>query len=214
MASFSSAAEVQSVAEALTGLMLEDPSEQKRSSAFKILSKVLGNIAASPSEAKYRTLKVDNKTVAKLLTVEGTRELLVAAGFVDSGATLSLPESAELEPLHAALAVVLERSPAPAAAEAEQKEAAPGGTASSTASSTASPAKQLSPEVIKCQQAAAVARAKKKAEREAIKRQMELDKKERKERGPAKASKAVKKAFGAASKTFEDIGVNLNAGGG
>ena len=113
--------DVRGMAFALTGRMLASLAsplqagadhQSQRRQAFKLLGRALGNIAASPGEVKFRALRCSNRHVARMLSMGGTRELLLAVGFADTGqGTLALPAEAKLDLLHAALEVVLLRQP-------------------------------------------------------------------------------------------------------
>ena len=85
------------------------------------LSKILGNIASSPGEQKYRRLRTTNDKIALLLSASGARQLLVGSGFVEEGEFLLLPEAADLAPLHVALEGLKSNQKAKADEEAAKK---------------------------------------------------------------------------------------------
>jgi len=74
--------------------------------ASSTLNKVLGNIVASPDEAKYRKLRTSNAKISALLATRGVRAVLVGAGFVEEGEFLVLPEAADVAGAQAALAAL------------------------------------------------------------------------------------------------------------
>ena len=61
--------------------------------AVRLLEKVLGNVASSPQEAKFRSIKKANKQVAaKILPCRGALQLLAACGFRSADGVLTLPD--------------------------------------------------------------------------------------------------------------------------
>jgi len=65
---------------------------------YETLAKVLGNILANPGEAKFRSLKKDNKVIAvKILRSNNAASLLLAMGFEDEGGAYRLEPDADLE---------------------------------------------------------------------------------------------------------------------
>ena len=61
------------------------------------LSKILSNIAANPSEPKFRRLRTSNARIAKLFEARGAKQLLLGSGFVEEDDALALPEAADLD---------------------------------------------------------------------------------------------------------------------
>jgi len=65
---------------------------------YQTISKILGNILANPGEAKFRSLKKDNKLISgKILRSQHAATLLLAMGFDDDGVMYLLPSDADLE---------------------------------------------------------------------------------------------------------------------
>jgi len=61
---------------------------------YVTMLKVLGNIAASPGEPKFLSLKIDNAAIQnKILRFAGARDFLEALGFREEGKALVLPPS-------------------------------------------------------------------------------------------------------------------------
>jgi hypothetical protein len=72
--------------------------------AVSVLLKLLENVARAPSEVKYRTLRVSNRTINAMLDVPGVLALLGYAGFEQSDSErLSLDTARPLAPLEDAL---------------------------------------------------------------------------------------------------------------
>jgi parvulin-like peptidyl-prolyl isomerase len=86
-----------------------------------MLSKILGNIVASPGEPKYRKLRVTNEKIAQLLSAAGARPLLLGSGFVEDGEFLVVPEAADIAPLQQALDGLRANQKSKRDAEAETK---------------------------------------------------------------------------------------------
>jgi len=99
------------------------PPRTQFDSAYTILRKVLGNILASPDEAKYRQLRITNQKVATMLMTKGVRALLVGSGFVEGGDFLTLPADADVEGVRAACAALEAQAADRAAADSERRSA-------------------------------------------------------------------------------------------
>lgn len=66
--------------------------------AVRIILLLLDNIINHPNENKYRTIRIENKTIKeKLLTLEGCVELLTSIGFQRSDDQYTLPNDSSLE---------------------------------------------------------------------------------------------------------------------
>lgn len=64
----------------------------------RILLVLLDNILKHPKEEKFRTIRLENKTIKeKLLSLEGSSELLIAIGFKRSERGYCLSEEASLD---------------------------------------------------------------------------------------------------------------------
>jgi len=74
--------------------------------ATTMLSKILGNIAASPEQEKFRSLRVSNAKVSNLLATRGVRALLTGVGFVQEGDSLCFPAAAPLDNLQQAIGLL------------------------------------------------------------------------------------------------------------
>ena len=106
-------------------LPLSSPDEVK--AMRELLSKLVGNVAAAPWDPKYRSLRVDNKTLrARLFDRPGAAEAVAVLGFKRQ----SLPDTGEA-------AMVLPFDPAE---EAELKRTAKAGAAMPVASASTSAA--------------------------------------------------------------------------
>ncbi|XP_058833758.1 peptide-N(4)-(N-acetyl-beta-glucosaminyl)asparagine amidase [Topomyia yanbarensis] len=56
------------------------------------LLRLLDNIIREPQNAKYRTVRLENKTIKeKLMAVDGMRDLMLEIGYVEANGTLTLP---------------------------------------------------------------------------------------------------------------------------
>ena len=98
--------------------MLSEVRQYEFDSANGILQKLLGNVLASPEEAKYRRIKTSNAKINALLATRGVRATLIGAGFVEEGAeALSLPMDADLANVHAAVDGLAAQSPSRASAD-------------------------------------------------------------------------------------------------
>ena len=62
--------------------MLSEVRQYEFDAANGILQKLLGNVLASPEEAKYRRIKTSNAKINALLATRGVRATLIGAGFV------------------------------------------------------------------------------------------------------------------------------------
>jgi hypothetical protein len=70
---------------------------------YQTLAKIFGNILDNPTEAKFKSLKKDNKVIAgKILRSNHAASLLLTIGFDDDGTTYTLPQEADLELLRTA----------------------------------------------------------------------------------------------------------------
>jgi len=99
--------------------MLSEAREGEFSTVKQTLDKLLANIVAQPTEAKFRKIRTTNPKIGALLATRGVRAILIGAGFVEEGEFLVLPEAASAEGPEAALAAL-----AAQAVEREQAESA------------------------------------------------------------------------------------------
>jgi len=84
----------------LEAIRHEDLGPTTHEKVYDILKKVLGNIVKNPTEAKYRSLKKENKIVADILCRSPSAiSMLLALGFEDDGAAYYCPEDTDLSPL-------------------------------------------------------------------------------------------------------------------
>jgi len=106
--------------------MLSEARDGEFSTVITTLQKILGNIIAAPTEAKYRKIRTTNPKIGQLLATRGVRAVLIGAGFVEEGEFLVLPEALSADGATAALAALAaqqtERDHADAARKAELKE--------------------------------------------------------------------------------------------
>eukprot|EP01065_Artemidia_motanka_P046516 TRINITY_DN7070_c3_g1_i1.p1 TRINITY_DN7070_c3_g1~~TRINITY_DN7070_c3_g1_i1.p1 ORF type:complete len:172 (+),score=60.43 TRINITY_DN7070_c3_g1_i1:67-582(+) len=94
-----------------TRLAAAEHAEDAFVDACDILVRLLGNIAQSPGEQKFRRIKTQNPTIqSKLLSVKGMRGVLEALGWEEEagGEAYVLPDSAVSE-VAAGKALVIER---------------------------------------------------------------------------------------------------------
>ena len=101
--------------------MLEEARIGEFNDATSVLSKILGNIVANPTEAKYRKLRVSNAKIGAMLATRGVRAILIGAGFVEEGDFLVLPEATEVTGVESAIAGVAAQAEARAGADASRK---------------------------------------------------------------------------------------------
>lgn len=83
---------------AIDGLALLQMEKKCEQQAFlegvAIVLKLLNNIIQDPNNVKYRTFKLENKTIReKVLVIEGMKEYLLEMGFVERTGTLHLSQS-------------------------------------------------------------------------------------------------------------------------
>lgn len=84
--------------------MLREARQGEFDGVHATLSKILGNIVASPGEAKFRKLRTTNAKIGALLATRGVRAILMGAGFVEEGGEyLVLPESAPVDGVQSAI---------------------------------------------------------------------------------------------------------------
>ena len=88
------------------------------------LGKILGNIVANPTEAKFRRLRTTNERIKGLLAARGARQLLVGSGFEEVEEALALPEGADLSLVKAATAALSAQQEARKEEEAQAKKEA------------------------------------------------------------------------------------------
>jgi hypothetical protein len=70
---------------------------------YETLAKVLGNMLNNPGEAKFRSLKKDNKVISgKILRSNNAASLLLAIGFEDDGVAYTCPPGSDLETIRSA----------------------------------------------------------------------------------------------------------------
>ncbi|XP_058463159.1 peptide-N(4)-(N-acetyl-beta-glucosaminyl)asparagine amidase [Malaya genurostris] len=59
---------------------------------IETLLRLLDNIIREPQNAKFRTVRLENKTIKeKLMAVDGMRDLMLEIGYIESNGTLTLP---------------------------------------------------------------------------------------------------------------------------
>lgn len=67
-------------------LNLESANRNQYVESVAILLKLLDNVIREPHNDKYRTIRLENKTIKdKLLSLHGVRELLMKIGFIQVG---------------------------------------------------------------------------------------------------------------------------------
>eukprot|EP00054_Salpingoeca_dolichothecata_P002948 m.24618 g.24618 ORF g.24618 m.24618 type:complete len:192 (+) comp13413_c0_seq2:139-714(+) len=169
---------------------------------LKSLLSFARNVEKDPTEPKYRKINLSNdKFVARVWRHEVARNFLLASGWHEENGFLVLPSG---QVMTEAL-VSLNRRLAPT---------------SSPSPATSVPSSALSAQEEKKRQALKAEREKLKAkmqrdkeERARVKAQIEADRKNKAAQG-VEASKARDIKFGGNINRFEDIGVDLNRGGG
>ena len=102
--------------------MLSEALEGDFGAAFGVLVKVLGNLVASPDDAKYRKLRTSNVKIQAMLATKGVRALLVGSGFVEEPDALNAA-TADVAAVQAGLEGLQALQVSRAAQEAAQKAA-------------------------------------------------------------------------------------------
>ena len=74
---------------------------------METLDTIFSNIIQNPLEPKYRSLRLENRRISKLLSNDGVPELLVVAGFVFKGTHIALSPSDDLARLCTAHSAIL-----------------------------------------------------------------------------------------------------------
>ena len=103
--------------------MLADAREGDFDAAKGTLDKLLANIVANPSEAKFRKIRTTNPKIGALLATRGVRAVLVGAGFLEQGEFLVLPDEAPSTGAEAAIAALAAQAADRAAAETARSRA-------------------------------------------------------------------------------------------
>lgn len=163
--------------------------------AFQLLEKILQNILSKPQEEKFRSIKKSNATLQKtLFCIKEIEKLLEVLGFKHSEDKLvfTSDDLTNLEHFHVLLQTQVENIRNRHLTKAEREELEK---------------QKLLEERRK--QVEAEFRAKEEEEKK-LKELMDLDRKEQSKREKAHDSKAEKREFGAHTKTWKDIGVDLN----
>lgn len=79
----------------LLAVMEKSSPKAKFLSGLEIVLKLLGNIINDPSNSKYRSFKLENKTIKeKILSIAGMHDLLLGLGFVESSGSMNLDDRA------------------------------------------------------------------------------------------------------------------------
>ena len=86
-----------------------------------LVNKLLGNVAASPDEVKFRKLRSSNPKINSMLATRGIRAIFIGAGFVEEGEFLVLPDAAPIDGVQAALAGLQAQAEERAAAASAEK---------------------------------------------------------------------------------------------
>ncbi|CAJ1420419.1 unnamed protein product [Effrenium voratum] len=82
--------------------------EEQKANCLQTLRKLLSNVAADPTNEKFRTVKRENKAIKeKILDVPGGEELMKGLGFIDAESSLQLPAAVRAERIQALLRLVL-----------------------------------------------------------------------------------------------------------
>jgi len=84
--------------------MLAEARQGEFDTAGALVNKLLGNVAASPDEVKFRKLRSSNPKINSMLATRGIRAIFIGAGFVEEGEFLVLPDAAPIDGVQAALA--------------------------------------------------------------------------------------------------------------
>eukprot|EP00435_Cladocopium_sp_Y103_P017077 s2879_g4.t1 len=80
----------------------------EEANSIQVLSTLLGNLVKSPSEEKYRRVKLSNKKISMALSCAGAEDLLGAAGFVKTEDQLEVPSDSSPEKVKADAEAALE----------------------------------------------------------------------------------------------------------
>ncbi|EAS03226.2 PUB domain protein (macronuclear) [Tetrahymena thermophila SB210] len=175
--------------------MLEENHPTQLLEAFNLLYKLFDNIAKNPTEQKFRSIKTTNaKLKQSLFSQQHIEEVLKAAGFTYDAINECwvLPDQNlfNLLPLIGELKMAIDLLQA-------------------NLESPESYEKQL--ELQKRQRELKKSQHEKQEKEDNLKKQFDYDKQERKHMEKAKDSVAQQRQYGCNSKTFKDIGVDLNA---
>jgi len=103
--------------------MLADARIGEFTDATGTLNKILANIVANPGEAKFRKLRTTNAKIGAMLATRGVRAILIGAGFVEEGEFLTLPDTAEIAGVEAAIAGVAAQAEDRTGSESSRKAA-------------------------------------------------------------------------------------------
>ncbi|CAK0909735.1 unnamed protein product [Prorocentrum cordatum] len=99
----------QSAAQAAAAALRANPSGAlAEADSVGVVAKLLGNLARSPGEEKFRRVRVGNSKISKALGCDGARELLAAAGFAEAGDALEVPAQVPAAEVAAAAREALE----------------------------------------------------------------------------------------------------------
>jgi hypothetical protein len=180
----------------IQGALCSNYSDEELFQALQLAQKILQNIVKNPKEQKFKSVKKSNATLkAKLFYVSEMEGFFEALGFnrvddalVFTGENFRLLDTAATA-LENQIERIRDRHLTKADREAMEKEKL-----------LAERRKQLEADL-----------QKKHEEERKLKEMMECDKKEQIKREKAKDAKAQDREFGASTKTWKDIGVNLNA---
>jgi len=101
--------------------MLAEARQGEFDTAGALVNKLLGNVAASPDEVKFRKLRSSNPKINSMLATRGIRAIFIGAGFVEEGEFLVLPDAAPIDGVQAALAGLQAQAEERAAAASADK---------------------------------------------------------------------------------------------
>lgn len=179
-------------------LLLQEEAKEQYITAVQTLSKIVSNILQHPGEAKYKEIKKSNKAFnEKVWKFAGAQQFLFATGWVETDDTIVSTDDEKL-----ALAISHLHQVCPPSPPRPQVTGQSSG-ATSQQSQVLTEAKKRQLEHAK----------KEREEKKRIKDQIEADRNETRNR-ELRDSRAVNRHFGSRITRFEDVGVDLNGGGG
>ena len=183
---------------------------------LQLISSICTNIVTHPNEEKFRKIKIANpKFNDFVMGVEGAVNLLMLCGFEidDSGEYIILKKenfvASDLKDLIAAIDIKTKNN-----LTAPQKPSSSSSASSSVVKPTGSSSSVSDAEIEERKKKMMEEKKKIQAEKDKIKQQLLADKEERKHLPTGVCSRKTTKPNSTSKKTFRDIGVELNKGGG
>ncbi|XP_046339783.2 uncharacterized protein LOC124120921 [Haliotis rufescens] len=184
----------------------DEGSKQEVRVAVETLLKLSRNLSNNPGDEKYRKIRKENKAIHdKLLRFDGAKEFLLAMGWTEVDDLLMYLEDHDLSITTSILEEHLHTLPPPPQNTATAATAATPAPPSETAAWTQAELKERDEKLEKEKKRRMEEHQRMKKEREAIKKQINEDRKDTKTR-EVKESRARQLNFGANVKKFENKG--------